>query len=343
MIEYQEAAIRKLTFQKIGNEFQKITAPYSYEYDNEEEEEILKKIFLKPFSSSAATYEFAHSIDLELHPLFKLSKSIFHGGDFETVSQQILQHLKTVSKHPNIKDGDLFVVKYDDVKLNNQHYTGLGIYKIENKENFIETNANSNDEIKLDIKQGISGRKLDKACLILLTDEPYTIFVIDNGNNGNDTEYWMNEFLAVELKNDFINNTSQFLSLTKSFITEQFPEEYQTTKADQIELLNRSVQYFKKHETFDKSEFETEVLQNKNVIESFRNFDDTYREYNGIDLKDTFEISPQAVKKQARIFKSVLKLDRNFHIYIHGNTEMIQQGIDEDGRKFYKIFYQEES
>ncbi|MCC6583442.1 MAG: nucleoid-associated protein [Chitinophagales bacterium] len=343
MIEYQEAAIRKLTFQKIGNEFQKITAPYSYEYDNEEEEEILKKIFLKPFSAGAATYEFAHSIDLELHPLFKLSKSIFHGGDFETVSQQILQHLKTVSKHPNIKDGDLFVVKYDDVKLNNQHYTGLGIYKIENKENFIETNANSNDEIKLDIKQGISGRKLDKACLILLTDEPYTIFVIDNGNNGNDTDYWMNEFLAVELKNDFINNTSQFLSLTKSFITEQFPEEYQTTKADQIELLNRSVQYFKKHETFDKSEFETEVLQNKNVIESFRNFDDTYREYNGIDLKDTFEISPQAVKKQARIFKSVLKLDRNFHIYIHGNTEMIQQGIDEDGRKFYKIFYQEES
>ena len=138
MIEYQEAAIRKLTFQKIGNEFQKITAPYSYEYDNEEEEEILKKIFLKPFSAGAATYEFAHSIDLELHPLFKLSKSIFHGGDFDTVSQQILQHLKTVSKHPNIKDGDLFVVKYDDVKLNNQHYTGLGIYKIENKENFIE-------------------------------------------------------------------------------------------------------------------------------------------------------------------------------------------------------------
>ncbi len=343
MIEQQEAAIRKLTFRKIGDEFQKIKPPFSYEYDNEEEEEILKKIFLKPFTSAAATYEFTHSIDLDLHPLFKLSKAIFHGGDFENISTQILQHLKTVSKHPNIKDGDLFIVKYDDVKLNQQHYTGLGIYKIENKENFIETNAGSNDEVKLDIKQGISGRKLDKACLILLTDEPYTIFVIDNGNNGNDTDYWMNEFLGVELKNDFINNTSQFLSLTKSFITEQFPEEYQTSKADQIDLLNRSVQYFKKHETFDKSEFESEVLVNRNVIDSFRNFDDEYRKYNGVDMKDTFEISPQAVKKQARIFKSVLKLDRNFHIYIHGNTEMIQQGVDEDGRKFYKIFYQEEN
>jgi len=341
MIEHQEATIRKLTFQKIGDEFQKTVAPFSYEYDNEEEEEILKKIFLKPFTASAATYEFTHSIDLDLHPLFKLSKSIFQGADFETVSQQIHQHLKTTSKHPNIKDGDLFIVKYDDVKLNNQHYTALGIYKIENKENFIETNSTDKEASKLNIKQGISGRKLDKACLILLTDEPYTILVIDNGNN--ETDFWLNEFLSVELKNDFINNTSQFLSLTKSFITDQFTEEYQTTKTDQIDLLNRSLQYFKKHETFDKIEFEQEVLQDKNVIKSFQNFDKEYREYNAVELKDNFEISPQAVKKQARIFKSVLKLDRNFHIYIHGNTDMIQQGTDEDGRKFYKIFYQEES
>lgn len=49
MIEHQEAAIRKLTFQKIGNEFQKITPPFSYEYDNEGDEEILKKDILKTF------------------------------------------------------------------------------------------------------------------------------------------------------------------------------------------------------------------------------------------------------------------------------------------------------
>jgi hypothetical protein len=341
MIEHQEATLRKLTFQKIGDEFHKSVKPYSYEYDNDEEEEILKKIFLKPFAASAATYEFTHSIDLDLHPLFKLSKAIFQGSDFEKTSQQIHQHLKTTSKHPNIKDGDLFIVKYDDVKLNNQHYTALGIYKIENKENFLETNSSTEEDIKLKIRQGISGRKLDKACLILLTEEPYTILVIDNGNT--ETDYWLNEFLNVELKNDFINNTTQFLSLTKSFITDQFTEEYQTNKTDQIDLLNRSLQYFKKHETFDKLEFEEEVLQDKNVIKSFRNFDEEYRTYNAIDFKENFEISPLAVKKQSRIFKSVLKLDRNFHIYIHGNTEMIQHGIDEDGRKFYKIFYQEES
>jgi hypothetical protein len=55
-----------------------------------------------------------------------------------------------------------------------------------------------------------------------------------------------------------------------------------------------------------------------------------------------FEIDNKAVKKQAKIFKSVLKLDKNFHIYIHGNRNLIEKGIDEDGRKYYKIFFESE-
>jgi hypothetical protein len=49
------------------------------------------------------------------------------------------------------------------------------------------------------------------------------------------------------------------------------------------------------------------------------------------------------VKRQARIFKSVLKLDKNFHIYIHGDRNKIEHGVDESGRKFYKIFYEQET
>ena len=75
------------------------------------------------------------------------------------------------------------------------------------------------------------------------------------------------------------------------------------------------------------------------MIKSFRNFDSNYRQDNDIVLLDSFEISPQAVKKQARVFKNVLKLDKNFHIYIHGNRELIEQGMEKDGRKYYKIYY----
>jgi hypothetical protein len=68
-----------------------------------------------------------------------------------------------------------------------------------------------------------------------------------------------------------------------------------------------------------------------------------YEQRYDTEIGDQFGISGAAVKKQARIYKSVLKLDRNFHIYIHGNSELIEKGVDDDGRKYYKIYYQEES
>ena len=120
-------------------------------------------------------------------------------------------------------------------------------------------------------------------------------------------------------------------------------EEFEVSKTDQIDYLNRSVDYFKTHESFDKDDFEKEVFQDKGVIKAFRNYDEIYRGNNDLELIDNFDISTQALKKQAKIFKSVLKLDKNFHIYIHGNKDMIEQGIEKDGRKFYKIYFKEES
>lgn len=37
--------------------------------------------------------------------------------------------------------------------------------------------------------------------------------------------------------------------------------------------------------------------------------------------------------------KSVIKLDKNFHLYIHGSHELIEQGEDEKG-KFIKVRYE---
>jgi hypothetical protein len=101
--------------------------------------------------------------------------------------------------------------------------------------------------------------------------------------------------------------------------------------------------YFKENTTFDKNDFEEKVFEGAGIIESFRNYENNFKEENEVVFEDNFEISTQAVKKQARKFKSVLKLDKNFHIYIHGDRDLIEQGIDEKGRKFYKIYYEEEN
>lgn len=342
MIQIDEAIIRKLILHKVGSEENKsiVSNNLSNNYSDETEENIFKRILLKPFVSHSSTFEFKHEIDIDYNVLFKLSKAVYEDEEFIENSKSITQHLISVSKHPNIKDGDLFIAKFEDIKLNNKYYEGLGIFKFEDKESFIETEA-MNKEIKFKFRKGIGSKKPDKACLIIFSDEPYTLLIIDS--NSNETDYWQNEFIKHKPKNDFINNTNDFLNLTKNFITQQIPQDFQVSKTNQIDLLNRSVEYFKSHDSFDKQEFEDEVLHHTDIINSFRDFDETYRKKNELEQFNNFEISQQAVKKQARVFKSVLKLDKNFHVYIHGNTDLIEQGVEKDGRKYYKIYYNQES
>jgi hypothetical protein len=43
------------------------------------------------------------------------------------------------------------------------------------------------------------------------------------------------------------------------------------------------------------------------------------------------------------VFKSILKLDKNFHIYIHGRQDLIERGFDEaKGKHFYKVYFEQE-
>lgn len=44
------------------------------------------------------------------------------------------------------------------------------------------------------------------------------------------------------------------------------------------------------------------------------------------------------------IRKEVLKLDKNFHIYIHGNHELIEKGFDSNKKmNYYKVYYNTEN
>ena len=114
------------------------------------------------------------------------------------------------------------------------------------------------------------------------------------------------------------------MNLTRQYVGDQLDEEFSVSKADKIDLLNRSMDFFKTRDQFNQNEFEKQVLGDESVIESFRNFEKSLTPEG--DRTGNFEISAQAVKRQARVFKSVLKLDKNFHIYIHGDKDLIEKG-----------------
>lgn len=304
----------------------------------------VKDYFLNRFVSVFGKNKFDHPSSLQYNEVYNFAEGIFSASSsFHLTSVQIAQHLYKHSSHAKIKGGELYVCHFTDCIFEDETVDAVGIFKTENKSSFFEvTEKQARFSIKL--REGIDLNKLDKGCLIFNTrkEEGFKVLIIDSQSRGEEAHYWKDDFLALTPINDDFRQTNQFLSLTKKFVTEQIEQEFEVTRPDQIDLLNRSVDYFKTNDSFDKTHFEKEVFQDPKLIKSFRKYDQTYREENELDLEDRFDISQNAVKYQVRAFKSVLKLDKNFHIYIHGSKELIEQGVDPDGRKFYKIYYNEE-
>lgn len=290
-------------------------------------------------------YQFFFLPNLELNPMYQFISSVFKEKEsFIEQSKNVGRYLYDKSTHPQIKGGELCIFYFKDCQINDELIDCIGIFKSENKETILKVSS-TKDGYNLKDEKGINTTKLDKGCLIFNTETEngYIVSVVDNTNKNTEAQYWKDDFLSVQPKRNEYHQTNQFLGIAKQFVTKKLTEDFEVSKADQIDLLNRSVEYFKNHETFEKTDFEKKVFQDNNIIDSFRNFDEGYRRDNEIDISNNFDISTQAVKKQARAFKSVLKLDKNFHIYIHGDKELIEQGVEKDGRKYYKIYYKDET
>jgi len=306
---------------------------------------LLQDGLLHRFKTIPEHYQFQHETSLQYHEMHGYCKTIFeNAAALEEVSMSIARHLYAASTHPKVKGGELYVAYFEGLPMDSRMHKAIGIFKTENKSIFMEVGGRPG-AFSLQVKEGVEPGRIDKGCLVIQSREEagFDVLLFDNQNRGEEALYWKEGFLGVAPQKNEFHQTSHFLTLTKQFITEQLDTEFKLPRTEQVALLNKSIDYFKGRDAFDIDEFQTEVFANEDVIGSFRQFGSRYIESNDFDLAAQFDISPQAVKKQTRIFKSVVKLDKNFHIYIHGRTDLIEKGVDLDGRKFYKIYYQEEA
>jgi hypothetical protein len=348
MIDFGKAAIKKLAIHKVGNKLLDDGVKLSNVIVDTEKSEVLRKALTTYFFSSfkdPAFYHFHHVSSLDLNEIYSMANELFSTPkNFLKKSKDIAQILYEYSNHPKIKSGELYIAYFEECVINNEITDVLGIFKSENKETFLKV-LEEDSAFGVDHEEGISIKKLDKGCLIFNTHaaEGFRVCIVDNISNGSEAQYWKDEFLKLKPVADNYFQTQHYLSLAKNYVTDRLDEEFEVSKADQIDYLNRSLNYFKKHDQFNEQEFANNVFEHKDVIKSFKKFKGDYQDENDLQIVSEFEISTPAVKRQSRVFKSVLKLDRNFHIYIHGDKDLIEKGIEKDGRKFYKIYYREES
>jgi len=352
MVTFFEASLDTISVHHVGNP--SIDEMYALsdnplELKDEIIPNLLMQYFLRPFEKANEVYHLTHSSgDLSLNEIHHFVTRVFDQPEkFHEASELIAKFLFKVTTHPNIKGGELYVTYFNKVQIEGNPLDCIGIFKSENKETYLKVYPDKGG-FQVDYEENaININKLDKGVLIFNIEKEngYKVVVVDKNNNGQDAAvYWKDDFLQLKIRNDSFNQTTNTLGIYKNFVTQKLDEEFEMSKADKIDLLNRSMKYFKEKETFDMDEFAGEVIGNPEAIQSFKTFKSQYEQEFDTPIADTFEISENAVKKQARVYKSVLKLDKNFHIYIHGNKDLIERGFD-DGKamNYYKVFFKEEA
>lgn len=347
MITTEQVDIQSIALHYVGNKLndEGIRFSKSELHTDDNINGLLFTYFLSPFKSDEY-YNLYHDSDLNLNEVYAFASEIFDNPSLlYSHSVNLAKHLYEQSIHPKVKGGELYTVYFRDCIVDGETVDAIGLFKSETKDTFLKVYP-QNESFVVESEAGININKLDKGCLIFNTerDKGYLISVVDNLNKGGEAQYWMDHFLHVRPRKDEYYQTKNVLSLCKNFVVQKLPSEFEMSKADQADLLNKSVKFFKENESFDMDNFANEVIQAPDVINSFKSYKTEFEVEHDIQLSDNFNISNAAVKKQSKVFKSVIKLDKNFHIYVHGDNEQIVKGFDPvSGMNFYQLFFKEES
>lgn len=309
---------------------------------DDELNEILCEYFLAPFSTDEY-FQFFHNNSLNMNEVYSYVSAIFEDdAQLHEQSVNLAKHLYDKSTHPKIKGGEFYTVYFENCVVGGKVVDAVGLFKTENKDIFLKVKR-QDQCFDLESEEGINLKKLDKGCLIFNdeSDDGFIVAIVDNTNRGIEAQYWIDDFLQVRQRKDEYANTQNFMSLAKDFVTKEMPKEFEISKADQIDLLNRSLRFFKENESFDIDDFANEVIAQPDVIERFHQYKTDYERESDVLIDNQFNISEAACKKQQRSYKRIIRLDKKIQIVIDGNRENIEQGEDERG-KYYKVYYSKE-
>lgn len=344
MIQSNSCIIKNISINKVGNKY--LDEPLLLSKGNvkidDVLENILTKYFISPFNF-IEFYSFYHNIDMKYNEVYSIINNIFLCKDkLNELASSLAKHLYDQSTHPKIKGGEFYVVYFVDFIIDGETVDAIGLFKSENKDTFLKVYPRGQG-FEIESEKGININKLDKGCLIFNKEKEngYVVAVVDNTNKGVEAQYWIDNFLHIRSRKDEYSNTQNIMALAKNFVTKELPKENKVSTTEQINLLNKSLDFFKGKEHFDLNDFTNEVISQPETIKKFQQFKKDYEEANDLTIDNHFAISDAARKKQQRSYKRVIHLDKKIQIVIDGNCDHVEQGKDSKG-KYYKVYYNEE-
>jgi hypothetical protein len=348
MLDYSAARLSRFSASWVGNKsrYEGITIPKQTLLPiHDGVDEMLMQAFLKPFEKTEEFFYFHHEEDVSQHPVYQRCMEVFQ--DPESLSEhgpELAQMLYMHTENPKVQGGEFFIAFFEDLILGGEPASAIGLWKVEQKDAFFKTERTA-ESFTLNVIEGIPSGKPQVAALIFNLDETegYRICAVDTVTKKEERSFWKDEFLRLRPIEDNYFNTRHHISLAGEFISQKAPVKFGLDRTGTIDLLNRSGDYFKDNDHFEVEDFTRTLFPEAEQQEAFREFREQYAKAYAVPLEDKFDISNQAVKREFKVFKSVLKLDKNFHIYVHGRRDLIERGFDEDkGKKYYKVWFDNE-
>ncbi|MCU0360781.1 MAG: nucleoid-associated protein [Bacteroidia bacterium] len=345
MISFSRAQLTQLSIHYVGNQGlgeDLVCSSTNIAIKDDFLKDTLMRYFTAPFKSDAY-FQFKDKADPHATSVKGACKAVFdQPAKLMEHSVELAKHLYKQSIHPKIKGGEFLMCYFKDAMLDGELCDAIGLFKTENKETYLKIFQHIN-EFEVDYENGININKLDKGCLVFNTDKKngYKLSVVDNNKGGAECAlYWEEDFLNATLKTGAYYYTKTFMDASRGFCEEVLTEENNVSKDDQRMMLNKSTAYFKEKDNFQLQDFEKEVLVQPELVQAFKDYRQGYNQRLDLTAIDDFEVSPTAVKKFQKYMRSVVKLDKNFHIYIHSRHDFVEKGFDEEkGMKYYKLYY----
>jgi hypothetical protein len=348
MINRSNSKLNSITIHSIGNQSVGTDIEFSSKpFDLEDES--LKDAFLNHCLDAFKEplyYKFnIQSISEIGNTVFNECAKVFNQeADLYESSVNIARHLFNKSTNSNIKQSFFIAAHISDIFLDDELFDGILLCKLEIKDQFLNFEKT---DIDWDMKQefGYLPGKIDKICIVLNANQEdgFKILNIDKTNPGSDAKYWKDDFLNIALSGNDYTYTSDYIKLTSNFLKNRKPIDDILERGDEVKVLCRSQDYFKNNEKFEEEEYKKEVFQDNKLINAFDNYKESWQEKTQRPLAQAFDLDEFAINKQSKVFRSVIKLDRNFHIYVHGDNNKIMKGVDDEGKKYYILYYNEES
>lgn len=193
MLDVSSARVVRCVVHRIGNRLREEGCELSQQEvrGTSELHGTLLRHYLAPLAKTGEEFELYHESDISLNAVHQFSSRIFAENDeFISLTQNLAKQLYAASTHSSVAAGEFIAILFQDVRIEGDSQLALGLYKIEQRETFLDVERTS-DSLNLIELSGIPVSNIQKGALII--ENSLGVFFKESG--GQQTKYWAEAFL----------------------------------------------------------------------------------------------------------------------------------------------------